>query len=767
MKLGRLHSFQLSGQRFLLHFENGTACADVLNSRTVRFYEGTPVHSFAVEADVHEPTEVRVEMDGGPVLCTEDLRIRVSADFAVSVCAADGTLLACTSDAPRTPREKMSPRWIKKMSALYGAMMAGAENGADDPLAAEGHESAARAFGMKEPAVSMQWKLFGDEKFYGLGDKTGFLNKFGYEYENWNTDEPKAHTEQYHALYKSIPFLIVLRNAGCFGFFFDSPHRSRLDLGKENTSYFRYEADGGAADWYFLYGPRMTDVVSSYTALTGRQPLPQLWTLGYHQSRWGYDSAESVREIASRMRAEEIPCDAIHFDIDYMDGYRVFTWDEEAFGAPGAVVKELGEQGFHAVPIIDPGVKKDPGYAVYDEGVENGYFAKTPAGEVYVNTVWPGEAVFPDFGREEVRRWWAGKEKYLTDLGFAGTWNDMNEPASFRGELPPDVVFHDEEEPMPHAKMHNVYGHLMSKATWEGLKDADGKRPFVITRACYAGTQKYATVWTGDNMSLWMHLQMMIPQLCNLGLSGFSLCGTDIGGFGGDTTPELLTRWIEAAVFSPLFRNHSCSGTNRQEPWLYGEETLAIYRKYVRLRYELLPYIYDLCRVCEETGLPVMRPLVLHYEDDPKAWNCSDEFLVGESLLAAPVVEQGARQRIVYFPAGTWYDYRTGKKYEGNTRCIVDAPLDALPLFAKEGSIIPTWEVTAYVGEKEPEILTLRVYPGEGTYVHYRDNGEDFAYRGGAYDAYRFEMKDGKLSAQLLHRGFGHPYAEVRAERIG
>ena len=242
-------------------------------------------------------------------------------------------------------------------------------------------------------------------------------------------------------------------------------------------------------------------------------------------------------------------------------------------------------------------------------------------------------------------------------MGVLGIWNDMNEPASFRGPLPEDVVFCDEDRVTNHAEIHNVYGHFMGKATFDGYKKHTGKRPFIITRAAYAGTQKYACVWTGDNQSLWSHLQMLIPQLCNLGMSGFSLCGTDIGGFGADTTPELMSRWIEAAMFSPFFRNHSAKGTRRQEPWMLGEQVVDIYRKYVSLRYQFLPYIYDLFYQGEKTGLPVMRPLVLHYEDDENTKNLNNEFLVGENILVAPVVEQGATRRMIYLPKGTWYDF--------------------------------------------------------------------------------------------------------------
>ena len=512
----------------------------------------------------------------------------------------------------------------------------------------------------------------------------------------------------------------------------------------------------------------MPDIVGGYTYLTGRTPLPQLWTLGYHQSRWGYDSADCIKKVAGKYRELDIPCDTMHFDIDYMDGYRVFTWNEKDYGDPAETIQELADDGFKAVCIIDPGVKLDSGYEKYDEGIAGDYFAKTPEGEVYVNAVWPGDSVYPDFGQPKVRKWWAENQKFLTDIGVAGVWNDMNEPASFHGELPSDVVFTDEDQKSTHAAMHNVYGHLMSKATYEGLKEQTGKRPFVITRACYAGSQKYTTVWTGDNQSLWSHLQMAVPQLCNLGLSGLAFAGTDVGGFGADCTAELLCRWVQVGAFSPLFRNHSSNGSIYQEPWQFGEKTVNIYRKFVELRYRLLPYLYDLFAECEKTGLPIMRPLVLHYEKDENTWNLNDEFLVGEHLLVAPVLEQGQTKKMVYLPEGIWYDFNTGKRYEGKQYYLVDAPLDTCPMFAKAGSMIPTYEVMQYVGEKPYDTLNMLVFPGEGTYVHYQDNGSDFAYQGGAYNQYAFtQQENGEVTMKMMKEGYERPYKKIEYIFVG
>ena len=330
----------------------------------------------------------------------------------------------------------------------------------------------------------------------------------------------------------------------------------------------------------------------------------------------------------------------------------------------------------------------------------------------------------------------------------------MNEPASFNGDIPEYIVFSDEENKSTHAKMHNVYGHNMAKATYEGLKKYSHKRPFVITRAAYAGTQKYSTIWTGDNHSLWVHLQMMIPQLCNLGLSGFSFAGTDIGGFGSDTTPELLTRWIEGALFSPLFRNHSALGTRSQEPWSFGEPTLSIYRKYLKLRYRFIDYLYDQFYQENKTGLPIMRPLVLNYENDPQVYNLNDEYLVGESVLVAPVIQQGKTKRMVYLPAGKWIDFWDKTEYEGQTTILVDAPIDKLPIFIKKNTILPWSKEVDHISTDPQKEITFKLYGDHASYQHYQDNGTDFSYENGKYNLYDLNVGSESIDINLLHHDY-------------
>lgn len=551
-------------------------------------------------------------------------------------------------------------------------------------------------------------------------------------------------------------------------------------MGYSSEEYYSFGAADGELDYYFIYGETISEVVTAYTSLTGRSPLPQMWTLGYHQSRWSYSSAQEILELAKNFRKYGIPCDAIHMDIDYMDNFKVFTSDDEKFPNLTQLSEALNEMGIKLVTIIDPGTKAEEGYFLYDEGVKKGYFAKDQEGKIYHNVVWPGDSVFPDFTSSAVRQWWGSQTSRLFNQGIRGIWNDMNEPASFQGPLPDDVVFSGDDHPRLHKEVHNIYGHLMAKATYEGIKKLDQKRPFVITRACYSGSQKYTTAWTGDNQSLWSHLKMSIPQLLNLGMSGMPLVGTDIGGFGSNTTPELLSRWIEANCFSPLFRNHSAKYTRRQEPWQFNAETLEINKKYIKLRYKFLPYLYDLCYEESQTGLPILRPLVMHYQSDRTTWECNDEYLVGDSILVAPVTEQGARARMVYLPEGVWVDYWTGERISGRQYILKEAPLDLCPIYIKGGSILPAWEDTHFIPEEGIDKLVLEYYPVDSvnellsltenshnvlspiTYTHYQDNGMDFSYESGEYNLYQFGVTDNKkLTTSFLHKGFHKEYRDI------
>lgn len=614
-----------------------------------------------------------------------------------------------------------------------------------DLAAAEGH--AVKSSGEEWP-VEVIRTISADAAVYGLGDKTGFLNKRGYAYTNWCTDDPSPHVDHFTRLYKSINFFMVLSDAGCCGYFADNTYRSRFDFDKEQQGYVYFAHKDGALDYYMLPGKDIKEVLKKYHALTGTSNLQQKWVYGFHQSHWGYRSADEIRSVVDTYRENHIPMDAIHMDIDYMDGYRVFTFHPDNFPDPKGLTEYLASQGVQAVTIIDPGVKEDPGYFMYDEGVAQDHFAKNPDGSIYVGKVWPGAAVFPDFSREETRQWWGEKLKILMDAGVRGIWNDMNEPANFTGPLPDDVQFRDGD----HLAMHNVYGHLMAQATYEGLLKVDGRRPFVLTRACFAGSQRYCSGWTGDNHAMWAHLQMSMAQMMNLGLSGMNLTGADVGGFSADCTPEMLIRWAQLGAVSPFFRNHYSNSARPHEFYAFDQATTDACRKAVQLRYHLLPYIYDVAH----SDLPMVRPLVMEFPEDPNCRSITNQMMLGDKLMAAPILDPGVRARAVYLPAGTWYDYYTGKRYTGGKQILVEAPLDRMPLFARAGAAIP---VSVGDPQSTAEItqVVLEVFPGTGSFVHYTDDGESMDYRQGGYHALKVQVKGKNVIQSVVHDGYEAP----------
>lgn len=641
----------------------------------------------------------------------------------------DGRLLCRDYPGTRTPRTSLPPEEVQQLKS-------------------EGHIPEEFIPGSDQWPVEVCKELPAGAAVYGLGDKTGFLNKRGYAYENWNTDDPKPHCDNFRALYKSIHFFMVYSDCGCCGILPDNSFRTRFDFGKEQDGYYYWSHDGGAMDYYMIPGKDPKQVLEKYLSLTGHPPLQQKWVYGFHQSRWSYYTARELLEAVDTMRKNRLPLDGIHMDIDYMEGFRVFTFHHSRFADPAAMTKTLSEKKVKPVCIIDPGVKVDPGYFMYDEGMEKGYFARNPDGSIYEGAVWPGKAVFPDFTREDVRAWWGEKVKILTAAGIRGIWNDMNEPANFTGPLPDEVRFQGGS----HKEIHNLYGHYMGQATYQGLLAADGRRPFVLTRACCAGSQRYCAGWTGDNHSIWAHMQLALTQMMNLGLSGMYTVGSDVGGFGSDTTPELLIRWCQLGAVSPFFRVHYAKGTRNQELYAFDQKTLDACRVSLDLRYHLLPYLYDLAH----EPLPILRPLVLEFPSDPMCWNLTDQCMVGQSLLAAPVMTPGVTARAVYLPKGTWYDYYTGKRYTGGKYILAQAPLDRLPLFARAGAIIPVSQGTPQSVEDIRE-ESLEVFPGRGRHTHYLDDGESMDYLSGGMRKLSLQVHGRTVEQQVIQDGYPGP----------
>lgn len=573
-----------------------------------------------------------------------------------------------------------------------------------------------------------------DEHYFGLGDKSGPLDHRDLAFTNWNTDM-FGWQESTDPLYKTIPFFLAMRQGTGYGLFLDNTYRSNFDFGKESRDLYSFGSEGGALDYYFFYGPSPKQVIEQFTQLVGRTPLPPLFALGYQQCRYSYYPESQVREIAAEFRKRNIPADVIYLDIDYQQDNRPFTVNRERFPTIEKMVKDLKDEGFKLVTITDLHLAHLPGYRPYDEGHKHGYFVKNPDGSEYFGPVWPGDSVFPDFTRKEVRAWWGTLYTDFVKMGIRGFWNDMNEPSVFvpSKTAPLDVVHSVEGRKAEHREIHNVFGMENARATYEGmLKLEPNLRPFVLTRAAYAGTQRYASTWTGDNTATWNHLRISIPQLANLGISGYSFVGADIGGFNGSPTPELLTRWMELGAFNPIYRNHGNKDTRFREPWVDGPEHESIRKRYIETRYRLLPYIYTAMEESSRTGVPLLRPMFLEFPDDASLTTNGEEFMFGSSLLVAPKVWPFVGAYSVALPKGDWFDYWTGSRVQGEGKIQVDPPLDTLPVYVRAGSILPQQPVVQYVGETPPGPLELRVYPGpQCSGDLYMDDGDTLAYQHG------------------------------------
>jgi alpha-glucosidase len=628
------------------------------------------------------------------------------------------------------------------------------------------------------------------ESYYGLGDKPNHLNLKGKRYENWVTDS-YAYGKETDPIYKAIPFYTGLHHGKAYGIFFDNTFRTFFDFAHERRNVTSFWALGGEMNYYFIYGPQMTDVVESYTDLTGKpHQLPPLWALGFHQCKWSYYPESKVKEITSTFRKLKIPCDAIYLDIDYMDGFRCFTWNKEYFPDPKRMVKELAEDGFKTVAIIDPGIKIDNDYSVFKEALENDYFCKRADGPYMKGKVWPGECYFPDFTNPEVREWWSGLFKELIEeIGVKGVWNDMNEPAVM--EVPnktfPDDVRHDYEgNPCSHRKAHNIYGMQMARATYQGLKKFSyPKRPFVITRSAYSGTQRYTSTWTGDNVATWEHLWIANIQAQRLAMSGFSFAGSDIGGFAEQPQGELFTRWIQLGVFHPFFRVHSSGDHGDQEPWAFDEDVTDIVRKFIEIRYQLLPYLYTAFWNHVDEGTPLLKSLVLYDQDDVQTHYRTDEFIFGDKILACPIIEPNAKGRRMYMPKGNWFNFWTDEVVKGGKEMWVDADIDSMPIFIKEGAVIPKYPIQQYVDEKQIDELILDVFYKEGKESSqlYDDAHDGYDYTKGRYSLRTFKLtgkeneliiqqhKEGKFSAdyetfKIIIHGLPFDIKEIEVDNV-
>ena len=604
-----------------------------------------------------------------------------------------------------------------------------------------------------EDGFKIHRQLSPEEKIFGLGDEYGPLSRKGRRWRLWNRDCCRKYEKD--PRYSSIPFLVSSRPGNFCAWFLDNPGRLEIDVGKKYPGLLSFHGVGADADLYFLSAQSLKELVSLYTSLTGRTFLPPLWAIGYQQSRWSYFSEQEVLELVSEFETRRIPLAAVHLDIHYLDNYKVFTVNPRRFPDLAGLTQKLAAKGIRLVTIIDSGVKSEKNYPTYEKGASSNFFCEREQGGEFRAQVWPQNCAFPDFFRKEVQEYWALEHQELFDQGVAGIWNDMNEPSMWKEEirfrdfifplrhlLKPKMTHLIHGRKVRHSECRNLYGQKQCEATLMAFqKFRPGQRPFILTRSAFAGIQRLAATWTADNTSKFGHLKGSITEILSLGMSGVSFTGADIGGFRKNCSPELYARWIEMGAFYPLCRTHSAITASRQEPFRFGAEVEAIARKYINLRYRLLPAIYSLFRASHETGLPLWRPLMMEFPDDHAASGIEDQLMFGEFLMLAPVIKAGARNRSIYLPAGKWTDFWSEKIFQGPGWIEMDAGLDKMPMLVRQGAIL--------VFQPRPELkipwpeLELDIYPGPGVsrFSLYEDDGESEGYLGGKFSLREFSLE--------------------------
>ncbi len=615
-------------------------------------------------------------------------------------------------------------------------------------------------------------RLTENERVYGLGPNLGGINKRGRIYESYCTDDP-LHHEDKTTLYGAHNFFVLEDDDVATGFFIDFPGRVKYDVGFTTLEELQVEIHGKDFDIYLLEGSSIKEIVASFHKLAGKPYMPPKWGLGYFQSRWGYQTEEDVKKVYETFKEEEIPLDGIYLDLDYMEDFKDFTLSEERFPNFKKMAHEMKEEGVRLIPIIDAGVKIEEGYHVYEEGIKGDHFVKDAEGKPYVAAVWPGKVHFPDFLKEETQKWFGDQYKILTDAGIEGVWNDMNEPAIFYDEtsLQEGVeaailaqggnlnvnaffslrdkfmnignkleyyrrFFHEiGDRRLTNEEVHNLYGYMMTKSASLGLRKHLGKRHVLISRASSIGMHRYGGLWTGDNSSWWSHLSLNLRMLPSLNMSGFYYVGADTGGFGGHVSGELLTRWLQLSVFTPLLRNHSAIGTRVQEPYAFGDALTRANKKHIERRYMLIPYLYSEMLKTYETGGMMFTPLAFEFFGE-EAQQAEDQMLLGEELMLAPVVSQNAKGRYVYLPEDmVLVDF---KKYDSSLTLLKDGvhyvsyTLDDLKFFLRRNRMMPYTNPSQTVKDQDLSVLKVLGYVDtEAVYVLYDDDGESFGYEQG------------------------------------
>ncbi|MEU1595537.1 TIM-barrel domain-containing protein [Streptomyces sp. NPDC005708] len=657
-----------------------------------------PEPSYALADRTPEPDPRAVlepDKDGGWRVVAERVTVAVSRHGAIEVRTPGGVTL----------RRDLAPRWWEPVNGGVARWMQRSE-------------------------------VAPDARFFGLGGRASGPRLRNGTYRLWNTDPGQPFGPGDDPLYITMPVQMVVADAATHLVFHDTTWDGTVTLregeegagsGHDRAGASELRMDGGPLRCWVMVGTPAR-VLLVWASLTGAPAAPPAWALGHHHARWGFGSEHEVRRIVAGYRERALPLDAVHLDIDHYDGHRVFTVDRDRFPKLPALAEDLRQDGIRLVSIVDPAVEAVAGNAVYESGSGEDAFVRDAAGRLVKGVVWPGEVVYPDFTDPRVRQWWGGLYEERLAQGFGGFWHDMNEPVSFTafGEntLPRSARHALEGRGGDHREAHNVYGMCMARAAHEGLRRlVPHERPFLFSRSGWAGMQRYGGTWSGDVATGWPGLRASLALVVGLGLCGIPYSGPDVGGFDGTPSPELYLRWFQLASYLPLFRTHASLRAGRREPWEFGDEVLEHARVALVERRRLLPYFVTLAHMARRTGAPYVRPLWWGTPEDRALRDCEDAFLLGDSLLVAPVLKPGARRRTVVLPRGRWYDTTTEEAYQGPGHVRIDAPLGRIPVLARAGAVLP---VRAEDGGLELEVWApARGRSGSGVVVP--DPGDGWA----------------------------------------
>lgn len=628
--------------------------------------------------------------------------------------------------------------------------------------------------------VSVYKKLQEGERFVGMGEALGNLDRRGTGVTLNNTDTYK-YGDPRLPMYVSVPFYMGIHHRQVYGMFYNNTYKSFFNFGSSTPDFTSVNMDGGDADYFYMYDSSIAKIIEHYTLLTGRIQLPPIWGMGYHQSRCSYYPQDRVEWIASSFRRKKIPLDCIVLDADYQQGYQPFRVNKERFPDMPALADKLAKMNIELTASVYPGVAIDSTYHSYMDGLKKDVFIKYSDGSLFTTEISPVKCYLPDYTNPVTRTWWKEKMKWLPDNGIHGYWNDMNEPAIEGSYLPDNLLFDFDGRKANALEAKNVYALEMARSSYEAaLQNSPGRRPFILTRSGFAGVQRYAAVWSGDNTASDDGLLSSVLLNNQLGLSGISFCGHDIGGFIGDGSKQLYKRWIQVGVFSPFCRNHKGCGGPAGEPWAYDDEAEAISKTFIEFRYRLMPYIYSAFHEATETGLPVARSLCINYPYDTKVYdrNYQYQFLFGDAMLVMPVTGT-EKIKSMYLPKGDWYNLYSDEKVAGENEFSAEVPVYKIPVYVKASAIIPLQTVVQSTKEKSSDTLFVHVYMGneKNTFTYYEDAGDGMSYKEGDYckrmmefdpDSKQFLMaaQQGRFHSaykkiQLIFHGFDHAVNSV------